>query len=78
VEPILLGIGNGVLESSHMSGGSTIYQLNVFSICDRSRESINKETSILLFSGSSSSLPSLRLLFLLLLYNNRGMKPFLL
>jgi hypothetical protein len=58
-----------------MSGGSIIYQPNVLNICDRSRESRDKETFLLLFSGSISSLPSLRVLFLLLLlYKNRGMK----
>jgi hypothetical protein len=51
-----------------MFGGPTIYQPNVFNICDRARESRDKETFLYLFSGRIPSLPPLRVLFLLLLY----------
>ena len=78
MEPLLLDIGFGVLESSHMFGGPTIYQRNVFSHCDRARESRDKEAFLSLFFGSSPTLSSLRALFLFLLYYSRGMKPFLL
>ena len=61
-----------------MSGGSTLYQPNLLSICDRSRESREKETFLSLFSGSNPSLSPLRALFLRLLYYCRGIKPFLL
>ena len=78
VEPLLLDIGYGVLESNHMFGGPTIYQPNVFNICDRARERRDKETFLYLFSGSIPSLPPMRVLFLLLLFYCQGMKPLLL
>jgi hypothetical protein len=62
-----------------MSRGSIIYQPNVFNICDRAKESRDKEAFLSLFSGRSPSLSLLRALFLLLLlYYNGGMKPLLL